>query len=231
MRIAFLGLVLVSTSSFAAMDVPQIQVQGNCEIKVVPDRGTITFTAENLSKDQKEAVSKTNNQINKLKDEITSLGLDDLELKNTNYNVYPVRDYEKEKYVDKGVRASLTLEVTTSEISKIGEAMVKASKVGIINVGSLTTFLSLEKSQKEYLKCLDIAAEDAKDKANQLAKKLGFKVGEVIGLTEVPNIQTPQPYEGRSMMKSMAMADAAPVQIEAGTQRYSTNIQVTFSIK
>lgn len=231
MRIAFLALVLVSFSSFAAMDVPQIQVQGNCEIKVVPDRGTITFTAENQSKDQKEAVSKTNNQINKLKDEITSLGLDDLELKNTNYNVFPVRDYEKEKYVDKGVRASLTLEVTTSEISKIGEAMVKASKVGIINVGSLSTFLSLEKSQKEYLKCLDIAAVDAKDKANQLGKKLGFKVGEVIGLTEVPNIQRPQPYESRSMMKSMAMADAAPVQLEAGTQSYSTNIQVTFSIK
>lgn len=230
MILAFLGLVL-SAGSLAAMDVPQIQVQGNCEIKVVPDRGTITFTAENQSKDQKEAVSKTNTQINKLKDEITSLGLDDLELKNTNYNVYPVREYEKEKYVDKGVRASLTLEVTTSEISKIGEAMVKASKVGIINVGSLNTFLSLTKSQKEYLKCLDIAAEDAKDKAIQLGKKLGFKVGEVINLSEVPNIQRPQPYPERAMMKSMAMADAAPVQIEAGTQSYSTNIQVTFSIK
>lgn len=230
MRNILLTLVLFSASSFA-MDVPQIQVQGNCEIKVVPDRGTITFTAENQSKDQKEAVKKTNDQINKLKDEITSLGLDNLELKNTNYNVYPVRDYEKEKYIDKGVRASLTLEVTTSEIGKIGEAMVKASKVGIINVGSLSTFLSLEKSQKEYLKCLDIAADDAKDKAVQLGKKLGFKVGEVINLSEVPNIQRPQPYMGHAMTKSMSMAEAAPVQIEAGTQNYSTNIQVTFSIK
>lgn len=229
MRKTLLLLVLFSASSYA-MDVPQIQVQGNCEIKVVPDRGTITFTAENQSKDQKDAVKKTNDQINKLKDEITSLGLDHLELKNTNYNVYPVRDYEKEKYIDKGVRASLTLEVTTSEISKIGEAMVKASKVGINNVGSLMTFLSLEKSQKEYLKCLDIAADDAKNKAVQLGKKLGFKVGEVIGLNEVPNIQRPTPYPERAMMKSMAM-DAAPVQIEAGTQSYSTNIQVTFSIK
>lgn len=231
MRKTLLALVLFSASSFAAMDIPQVQVQGNCEIKVVPDRGTITFTAENQSKDQKEAVKKTNDQINKLKDEITSLGLDNLELKNTNYNVYPVRDYEKEKYVDKGVRASLTLEVTTSEISKIGEAMVKASKVGIINVGSLSTFLSLEKSQKEYLKCLDIASDDAKVKALQLGKKLGFKVGEVINLSEVPNIQRPQPYPGHAMMKNMAMDEAAPVQIEAGTQNYSTNIQVTFSIK
>ena len=231
MRKYLLTLVLFSASSYA-MDVPQITVQGNCEIKVVPDRGTITFSAENQSRDQKEAVKKTNDQINKLKDEITSLGLDNLELKNTNYNVYPVREYEKEKYVDKGVRASLTLEVTTSDIAQIGEAMVKASKVGINNVGSLSTFLSLEKSQKEYLKCLDIAAEDAKEKASQLGKKLGFSVGKVIGLSEVPNFQRPQPYPGQPMMmKSMSMADAAPVQIEAGTQSYSTNLQVTFSIK
>jgi uncharacterized protein len=231
MRITLLGLVFFSSLSFAAMDVPQIQVQGNCDIKVVPDRGTISFTAENQSKDQKEAVKKTNAQINKMKEEISSLGLDNLELKNTHYNVYPVRDYEKEKYVDRGVRVSLTLEVTTSEIAKIGEVMVKASKVGIVNVGALMTFLSLEKSQKEYLKCLDIASEDAKNKAIQLGKKLGFKVGDVINLSEVPNMGDHRPYQEAPMMKSMSMAEAAPVQIESGTQSYSTKIQVTFSIK
>ena len=67
MRKTFLALVLLSANTYA-MEVPQIQVQGNCEIKVVPDRGTITFTSENQSKDQKEAVKKTNDQINKLKD-------------------------------------------------------------------------------------------------------------------------------------------------------------------
>lgn len=221
---------LLSTSAWSA-DKPQIQVQGNCEIKVVPDRGTITFEASNQSKDQKDAVKKTNEQINKLKETITALKLSHLELKNSNYSVFPVREYEKDRYVDKGFKASLTLEVTTSEIARIGEAMIGASKVGITNVGSLQTFLSLEKSQEEYLKCLDIAADDARNKAKQLAKKLNFKLGEVIALNEVPNIQRPSPYPERAMMKSMALNDSAPTQIEAGTQQYSTNIQVTFSIK
>ena len=222
--------LLLSTSAFA-LDVPQISVQGNCEIKVIPDRGTVTFSVENQSKDQKTAVSKTNDQINRLKEEIKKLNLSDIEMKNTNYSVFPVREYEKEKYVDKGIRATLALEVTTSDISRIGEAMMAASKVGIQNVGALQTFLSLEKSQKEYLKCLDIAAADARTKADQLAKKLGFKVGDVINLNEVPNIQRPIPMERGVMMMKGAMADSAPTQIEAGTQNYSTNIQVTFSIK
>jgi uncharacterized protein YggE len=212
------------------MDIPQIKVQGNCEMKVIPDRGMITFAAENQSKDQREAVKRTNEQINQLKDEIKELKLADLELKNTGYMVYPIREWEKDKMVEKGFRAGLTLEVTTSDIPRIGEAMIKASKTGITNVGQLQTFLSLEKSQKEYLKCLDVAAEDARNKANQLGRKLGFKVGEVISLNEVPNIQRPvYPVMERSYMKSTA--DSAPTQIEAGTTQYSTNIQVTFSIK
>lgn len=222
-------LALVTTSVFADIDVPHIQVQGKCDMKVIPDRGSISFTSENQSKDQKEAVKKTTAQIEALKEAIKDLKLADIELKNSQYNVYPVREYEKDRVVEKGYRASLSLELTTSEISRIGEAMMKASKAGVVNVGQLTTFLSLEKSQKEYLKCLDVAAEDAKAKAQQLGKKLGFKVGDVIALNEVP--ETPRaPVPVGMMMKSMADESAAP-QIETGTQNYSTNIQVTFSIK
>lgn len=223
----YLIVLLFSVAAFAD-DPPQISVQGNCEIKVTPDRGSITFTAENQARDQKDAVKKTTEQINLLKEEIKKLNLADIELKNTNYNVFPVREYEKEKIVDKGIRANLSLEVTTSEIARIGEAMQAAAKVGVINVGSLTTYLSLEKSQKEYLKCLDIAADDAKGKAQQLAKKLGFKIGDVINLNEVPQVSRPVPVMERAMMKSM---DSAPTQVEPGTQQYSTNIQVTFKIK
>lgn len=228
MKSFLLFILALMTIISARADDPQIQVQGNCQIKVTPDRGTLVFAAENQSKDQKEAVKKTTDQVEKLKTQIKKLNLKDLELKNSNYNVYPVREYEKERYVDKGYKATLNLEVTTSEISRIGETMMKASEAGIINVGNLTTFLSLEKSREEYLKCLDIAADDARNKAKQLAKRLGFKVGEVILLNEVPNIPGPVPEHRLGAMKTMM--DSAP-QIEAGTQNYSTNIQVTFKIK
>jgi len=231
MRLVILFFLLIN-SAFAEK-IPHIQVQGNCEIKVIPDRGMISFSAENQSMDQKVAVKKTNDQINLLSEEIKKLKLKDLELKNSNYSVFPVREWEKNMVVNKGFRAALSLDVTTSEISRIGEAMVKSSTVGITNVGGLQTFLSLEKSQTEYLKCLDIAADDARKKALQLAKKLDFKIGDVIALNEVPNIQQPH-YPERSMMKSLVGGgggDAAPVAIQAGTQQYSTNIQVTFKIK
>lgn len=230
MRI-ILSFFLLTSVAWAEMDVPQIQVQGKCERDVVPDRGLISFTAENQSRDQQEAVKKTTAQINKLKEALKALKLSDVEFKNTGYSVYPVREWEKERMVNKGFRSALTLQITTSDISRLGEAMLKASAAGITNVGSLETFLSLKKSQEEYLKCLDIAAKDAKLKAKKLALELGFKIGEVILLNETPQLEEPQPVPMRSMMKRMALADAAPTKVEAGTQKFATTILVSFKIK
>lgn len=223
--------LLILFTSVALADQHQgIQVQGNCEVKVTPDRSSVSFTAENQSKQQAEAVKKTNDQMNDLKNKITALKLANVEFKTTSYNVTPIREWEKEKMVDKGIRASMTLEITTSEISRLGEAMVEASKAGLENVGSMVMFLSLEKSQAEYLKCLDIASKDARKKADQLADKLGFKIGDVVSVIESPaQMPGPIPYPERAMMKSSR--DTAPVAVDAGTQNYSTNIQVTFKIK
>lgn len=230
MRRAFSALLLLTVSLNAIALDKYIQVQGRCQTKVTPDRVTITFTAENQSRDQKEALTKINQQIERLKEQIKNLKLNHLELKSSSYNVYPVREYEKDKVVDKGMRVSLALEVVSSQIERMGETMALASKLGITNVSTLQTFLSLEKNQQEYLKCLDIAADDAKAKAGQLAKKLAVGLGSVVRIIESP-FPVPTPvYHEKAMMKS-AMSDTSAPAIEPGLQEFSTTIEVSFGIK
>lgn len=229
MRFLPLALLLLSFKSFASDD--YIQVQGKCSTKVTPDRVMVTFTAENQSKDQKEAFKKTNQQIESLKAEIKKLNLEKIEIKNTNYNVYPVQEYVNNKVIDKGIRVSLALEVITSQIERIGEVMLSASKLGITNVGSLSTFLSLEKNKEEYLKCLDVAADDAKAKAKQLAKKLSISLGSVVKVVEAPTVSPPPVIYQRDMMAGMAKSAESAPQIEAGQQEFSTTIDVYFGIK
>lgn len=223
---AALALIFFSFSAIAADRT--IQVQGSCDMEVTPDKGRVTFQAENQSKDQTEAVNKTNRQINKLKEEITALKLSAVELKTTNYQVHPVKEYEKDKYVDKGTRAILALEVSSSDITKLGETLALASKIGIQNVGQLQTYLSIEKNKAEYLKCLDIASEDARKKAEQIAKKLGFKIGDVFSILESPGT-SPSPTPVFALMERSAKMDST--QVEAGTQQFSTQLQVSFLIK
>jgi uncharacterized protein len=228
----FLFIFLINSIAMA-VESKEILVQGNCDIKIVPDRGIVNFTAENQSRDQQEAIKKTNQQMAQLKDRIAKLKLPDPEVKNTSYTVQPVREYENNRYVDKGTKVSLSLEVTTSDITRLGEAMVEASKVGIQNVGSLHTFMSIKQRQQEYLRCLDLAADDAKEKAAQLARKFKITLGSVSRIIESPIINQPGPYPEKSMMmmKSSSSMDIAAANIEPGTQNFSTSIQVAFTIK
>jgi len=227
-----LFLILTSFSTWAK-NPKQVQVQGTCQIKVTPDRGRITFTAENDSKNQKDALKKTNKQINELKEKISGLKLANLELKNTSYYVHPIREYEKDRLVDKGMRVSLGLEVTTSDIAKIGEVIVVASELDIKNVGQLQTFLSEKEEQKNYLHCLEIASQNAKEKAQKLADQLNFKLGGVEGIVEGVTEETPSPMPRRGMVKTMmALAESAPVSnIEIGQELFSITLEVTFGIK
>ncbi len=222
-------LALTASTSFAATSF--VQVTGKCQMKVVPDQASLSFTAEALEKDQKKAVSKITDQIKNLTEKIKALKLKDAVLSTSNYNVHQQREWENNKMVDKGYRANVTLTLTASDISRMGEAMSEGSKAGITNVGNLQTFLSLEKEQAEYLKCLDIAATDAKNKADQLAIKLKAKVGDVLEIYERPQTSSPMPVYERAMMMKGASADASPMTVEAGEQTFSTQIEVKFSLK
>ena len=229
MRFLLFALFL-STSSFAATSF--VTVTGKCQMKVVPDQASLAFTAEALEKDQQKSVTKITTQMKELTDKIKELKLKGMVLETSNYNVHQQRDWENNKMVDKGYRASVTLTVTSNEISRMGEAMAVGSKVGITNVGSLRRFLSLEKEQAEYLKCLDIAAEDARGKADQLAKKLKARLGDVLEIYERPQMSSPSPVYERTMMAMKGASDAmSSVPVEAGEQLFSTQIEVKFSLK
>ena len=232
MRIGLLSALLtLASSSLIAASPDLIMVQGKCEKKVVPDRAAITFTAENTHKDQKKAFTKTTQEIEDLKARIKKMGLKDSVLKTTGYQVNPVREYEKERLVDKGMRVALSLRVETSEIEKIGETLALASKLGISQVGNLETFLSLEKNRSEYLSCLDLAAEDAELKALRLAKRLKVKTGDIHKINESPMKETPPVYHNTAMMKSLS-AEAMPTpDIEAGEQDFSATVDIHYKIK
>lgn len=219
----------LSLSAFAQEHT--IQVQGSCDVEVLPDRAKIVFQAENLSKDKVEVVKKTTQQIETLKEKIKALKLSDLEFKNTNYQVFEARDWEKDHYVSKGTRAILALEVSSSDIPKLGETLTLAAETGIQTVGQMMIYLSQEKAKVEYLKCLDIAALDAKAKGEQLGRKLGFKLGDVASVVETPNQMPPQtPYQMTTMAQDGG-ARQKSAQIEPGKQNFSTTLQVNFLIK
>jgi len=198
-------LILFSFAVSAETD-RVVSVSGQCSMNVVPDRGSLTATIDNLHKEVKPATHKTAELYNQFKKEVEALGLKGLELKTTEYQVFEQKDWENNKQVSKGYRARMGLNVSTDEIARLGDIMSVAAKIGITEVSSLNTYTSETKLKSLEAQCLKDAASDARKKADTLAGALGAKVKEVITISTADiSVPAPRPFEGRGMMKTMAL--------------------------
>lgn len=209
-----------------------VTVSGECSMNVTPDRGSLTATIDNLNKEVKPATQKTAEAYNLLKKEIEALNLKNLELKTTEYQVFEQKDWEKDKHVSKGFRARMGLNISTDEIARLGDIMAVAAKLGVTEVSSLNTYTSETKQKSLEAQCLKEAALDARKKADTLANALGAKVKEVVTISSADiNVPQPRPFEGRAMMKTMALDSGGTVpSVEGGKEKYSLKIQATFRI-
>jgi uncharacterized protein YggE len=210
----------------------KVTVSGECTSEVTPDRGSIIFVAETTDSDVKRAISQTTTLHEKLRAELQRQRIKDLELSTSEYSVFEKREWEKDKNVSKGFSARIGIKATTSEISKMGDLIAIAARLGIKETTALSTYLSPQKMLEEKKKCLEVAAKDAREKAEALTKSLNARLGKVLQITARGSMSSsPQPmYEARVMHKGMAANLVAPT-IEGPKQTLTQEVDVSFAIE
>jgi uncharacterized protein YggE len=211
-----------------------VAVTGQCSREAAPDRASIVLTAEAREADAGTAGEKVTKLYEKLRAEVKKMKLADVKLQTSQYTVYPQQEYDNQgRAKKKFFMAQMGLEVETSDISKMGDVISVATKLGIQNVGGLNTFLSVVKSREEMEACLEDAVKNAHMKAERMVKASGAKVGEVTSLQEFRS-ETPGPVPMYAMGEA-AMADssskAAAPSIEAKKQDINVTVHVSYSIK
>lgn len=211
-----------------------ISVNGNCIKTVTFDRGEIVVTADVLDADLQKATKRAAETYESVRAAVQKLNLKNVELMTNEYSVTEQKEWEKERTVSKGFRARMGLKVTTSEISRLGEVIQIAANQKVRDVSALRSFLSDEKAKVERESCLEEAVQNAQAKAGRMAKVGGAKLGKALQITE-EGAAPPEPIPVRpmraekAMMSSYAM-DSAPT-VEAGANRMSVNVNVTFALE
>lgn len=222
-----LTVILLSTTTLAADR--QITVQGNCLRSVQPDRGSIDFYAEAIDKDTQKALSQATKTFEAARDVVKKMNLKNVELSTLENSLQEDRSWENNKSVFKGYRARIGLRVYTSQIEKLSEVLSAVSKQGIKNFGSLQTDLSPAKMKDEQEACLEIAIQNAKAKAEKMAKAAGAKVGKIITLQEGINAAPAQPRTMMAFSAKAEMADGvAPVDTKSET--ITGHVTATYSL-
>ena len=206
--------------------IPQINVNGEGKVKVVPDQATILATIETKGNNAKDVKKDNDQKMEAVLRFIKKMNLAAADYKTQRVSLNPQYDYEKKKH---SYNATQTVEILLRDLSKYDELMDGLVDQGINRIDNVTFQSSkLVQYQSEARK---LAMKEAKMKAEDYVSVLGQKVGRAMTISD--NSQTYYPQPMNAAMKSMEMSDSnAPREtLAVGEINITANVSVSFILE
>lgn len=241
--LAVLVVKEIKSIGYVGKDTPvynNISVNGKGEVISIPDIATFSFsvneTAKTVAEAQTKATDKTNAAIKAVKD----MGVADNDIKTISYSINPHYDYEDGvcmtgyckpgKSVLTGYDVSQSIQVKIRDLSKAGTIFTSIGSLAVQNVNGLS--FSVDDIEKVKADARAKAIEDAKSKANALAKQLGVRL---VKITSFYDSSDQQPFYGRAEgmggdMMSIKAAPAAAPQVPVGEDKIVSTVTITYEI-
>lgn len=227
-----LAAALLSPAAQAAEPAPRlIAVTGQGEVSVKPDRARLNLAADALNADLKVAEAEVNKVVRAYVAEARALGTKDEHISTAGISISPeyVWDEKARRQQLVGYRARREINVLVENLDKVGDYLLRATKVGVNHVS--TPVLESSRSATLVEQALVNAAKDAQSKARLLANTLGMKLGAVRTLRVNDYVAPPMPMKVMAM-RAEAAADSGNQEMgfEAGEIKYTASASVEFDL-
>lgn len=219
--------------------------QGKAEATYVPDTALLYLGVNKTATTQEEAKNETNKIVNQITTELKKLGVEEKNIKTTNFSVNQEYSYDtmsiepvtpedkmtilpQRKPKEKGYTANVSLEVRVKPLNK-AEAIIDAvTKAGATQIGTSQLVLDEQKQRELEDKTRLEAIKNAKDKAKILANAAGIRLGRVVDIQEADG---GYPIMYRTMdakMEGAGNAAMPPTQINPGENKVSVTVTISY---
>jgi hypothetical protein len=225
------GLALLLGSSVAGMaqepmrpPVPQIVTSGQGEVRVAPDRATISVGVQTRATTAAEAAAQNSRKQRAVIDAIKAKGVPAEQISTSGFNVIPETRYDREGQAAPRTTSYLVTNMVTIELRRIdlvGAVLDAALASGANQIHSLSFGVADADSARRA--ALAIAVAKSRADADVMARAAGGSLGPLLELTAA-GFYMPPP---RPMMMRMdaAMATAQEsVPVEAGQEVVRANV-------
>ena len=197
-----------------------VTVNGLGEVETVPDEAQLSVGVTTQAETARAAADANAEKMNAVIAALREAGIDEKDIQTQNISLEPQFRRNAGIYA---YRASNTV------AAKSGLEELAAALDAAVEAGATQTYgISLSRSDQEklYRDALADAVDDAKAKAQALAKAGDFDLGGVIRVQEGG---TGLPFAAQDMAVSAEMRAQAP--IAPGTQKVTANVAVTFALE
>jgi len=212
-----------------------INVEGSATIDAMPNLVGIYFYAETSGDTTSEASEANSEIVEELKDSLISLGIDEEKIITQNYNVYQDYDWINNKRVEKGYIAthSIKVEISTQETEKIGQIIDAGTQAGA-GINYINFELTSELQNQYKAQAMQLAAEDARMKAEAIAEGLDKKVGRLVSVSTSNFGYSPwnvYSAKGMDLAEEAQEAKTAATSIQPGEQEIYGQITAVFKLR
>lgn len=191
---------------------------GNGEVTTVPDvailRLGVQTTGEQLTDIQNENARISQAILNALEQ------LNITDIKTFQYTIDKRYEYVDGKQIDKGYTVRNIFEIRTNNLDQVGNVIDTAVQYG----ANVVDFIEFEVSNinSYYFKALDLAIENATQKADMVAESLGLTITPVpIRINESSTV--PMPY-----LNLVSRESAVSTPIEPGSKQVNASVVMKF---
>jgi len=210
-----------------------LATNGYGEIKVKPDLAVLNLQVNSTHKSGKNAKQDVDNRVNDFIDQLKKMNLAEEDMIASSLRIHPKYEHRSpggRQFV--GYEASRNLAVTVRQLERLTHLLDAALESNIEGVDNIRYDSSEE--EKHQLAAHQMAIENSKLKARELARAYAVKLGSVLNITYIDNKVVYNPARGDSGLGEMRMAAFAPPS-RPGTYlpdkiTYVDTIQVTFEL-
>ena len=217
-----------------------ISVTGKGEVVAVSDIASIYITITKDGATSKAAQSSLNELVTKTLDYLKTKNIADKDIKSEYGGLNP--KYGSDKVINcfaypcpqpqqkiVGYTATQSITIKVREVDNANDVRTGLASIGITDISGPTFSVDNEDTFTENARSL--AIEDAREKAEKLAKELHVKLGKVVSFSENGGGYPMMYAKGGVMMDSVATAAPAAPELPKGENKITTNVTITYEIR
>ncbi|MEA3322713.1 MAG: SIMPL domain-containing protein [Patescibacteria group bacterium] len=206
-----------------------IAVDGSAETFVKPDTASVSFSVTKKAPTTDVAMDSVNQRMTDLVNQLKTVGVDEKDIKTTNYSVHPEYSYNDGKQVFEGYRVSQSITVVIRDLDNVSDVLATVNSAGVDNVSQLTFYVDETDEINEKLR--EEAIDDAKENAKKLASDLGVTLNEIVGYSDYEDNENIEPMYRKDVMYAESAGDVAPTITPTGENEFKSNVTVIYKIQ
>lgn len=208
-----------------------ISVTGEGKITIKPDIAVVSLSVVTQGPTVKQVTTDGNTRMTKVIDSIKALGVDAKDIRSSQYNLYANSTWDpKQAPTINGYTLTQEVTIKVRKLDNVENILQAGINSGANQVGQLQ--FQLDNPEMARAEARDLAFEQAKQKARDMAASAGVNLGRVVTFSESDGYTPPMYPMANFARGEVAMDAAVPApSIQPGSQDTMMNVTVTYEIE